>query len=83
VDRGGLRGRRGRARARGGARLDGALLGYAAHYLADARNTASAALHAGLGFRHVASGASFQAVTFDGGSGLGFEARRPASCAGP
>jgi GNAT superfamily N-acetyltransferase len=55
----------------------------AAYYLANARNTASVALHAGLGFRQVASGASFQAVTFDGGCGLVFEARRPASCAGP
>ncbi|GAB2745907.1 GNAT family N-acetyltransferase [Sinomonas soli] len=54
----------------------------AAYYLANARNTASIALHEGLGFRQVASGASFQAVTFDGGRGLVFEARRPASCPG-
>lgn len=53
-----------------------------AYCIMNARNAASIALHMGLGFRQVASGASFQGVTFDGGRGLVFEARRPASCAG-
>ncbi|MFQ6155414.1 N-acetyltransferase family protein [Micrococcus luteus] len=53
----------------------------AAYCITNARNAASIALHAALGFRQVASGASFQGVTFDGGRGLVLEARRPASCA--
>ncbi|MGT2462233.1 GNAT family N-acetyltransferase [Sinomonas atrocyanea] len=54
----------------------------AAYCITNARNAASIALHVGLGFRQVASGASFQGVTFDGGRGLVLEAPRPASCAG-
>ncbi|MGY3565033.1 GNAT family N-acetyltransferase [Sinomonas sp. RB5] len=54
----------------------------AAYCITNARNAAAIALHGGLGFRQVASGASFQGVTFDGGRGLVLEARRPASCAG-
>lgn len=52
----------------------------AASCITNARNAASIALHAALGFRQLASGASFQGVTFDGGRGLVLEARRPASC---
>lgn len=76
--------RRGAGRALTEARLDWIWArADAAYYLANARNAASIALHAQLGFRQLAEGGSFHGVTFDGGRGLVFEARRPASWVGP
>lgn len=51
----------------------------AAYYIANAGNAASIAMHEGFGFRQIADGPSFHGVTFSGGRGIVFEARRPAS----
>lgn len=55
----------------------------AAYYIANADNAASIAMHADFGFRQIAEGPRFHGVTFSGGRGLVFEARRPASWALP
>lgn len=76
------------ARRRGAGRaLTAARLGWiweraeSAYYIANALNTASIALHESFGFRQIGAGPQFHGVTFSGGRGLVFEARRPASWA--
>ncbi|BCW50331.1 N-acetyltransferase [Arthrobacter sp. StoSoilB13] len=48
-----------------------------AWYVVNARNAASLKLHQRWGFREVARGSGFHAVTFDGGEGLLLKAGRP------
>ena len=50
-----------------------------AWYVVNARNGPSLALHQRWGFREVARGSTFHAVTFDGGEGVLLAAARPLS----
>ncbi|WP_369045717.1 GNAT family N-acetyltransferase [Sinomonas sp. P10A9] len=69
--------RRGAGRALTAARLAWIWeLADVAYYIANARNAASIALHAGFGFSPIAAGPQFHGVTFDGGRGLVLAARR-------